>query len=76
MNTDFNERILAQEAMRTPEQRMTMLELLERQKHGTTAERRTAMTEQARLEEKQRYGPHPSGNRHERRKAAKLMRGK
>jgi hypothetical protein len=23
-----------------------------------------------------RYGPHPSGNRHERRKAAKLMRGK
>ncbi len=58
MNTDDNEKRLAQSAMMTPNQR------LEAQRHAEM------------YNEKQYYGPYPSGNRHERRKARKLNRVK
>lgn len=72
MNTDAPEKQLAQAAMTTAEQRMTMLELMAQQKHGTNAERRASMAEQARRVDEQQA----VGNRLERRKAAKLTRQK
>jgi hypothetical protein len=52
VNTDANEKELAQLAMLTPEEKQRIRD----------------------EEEKRLFGPYPATNRHERRKAAKLMR--
>ncbi len=59
MNTDGNEKDLARKAMQEPGA------------WGAETDPHHARTP---LQEKLLYGPYPSGNRHERRKAKKLMR--
>lgn len=65
MNTDANEKALALQAMRTAKQRAQEWSAETDPSHSRTP-----------LPEKALYGPYPSGNRHERRRAAKLMRTK
>lgn len=84
MNTDDNELILARKALMTPEQRQAELELAERIEAMGLArsfeEKQAALLAAAEKDaalreyEKRLYGPYPAGNRHERRRAAKLSR--
>lgn len=66
MNTDMDEKLLAQLAIETAQNRQRRTP----DNQATPAEKTAALRDY----EKQLYGPYPDGNRHERRRAAKLNR--